>query len=591
MAKALIFAVIGWLGVWSASSLAQAPATDEIQVLIDVSGSMKQNDPHNLRVEATRLLVNLLPDNTKAGLRLFAEKTEVLSVSDAVSPGWKQQAGKATANIHSRGLYTNIEDAIKAVLDGGFAGTGNKHLILLTDGFVDISKDIMESADSRERILSEWIPRLQQMRIKVETIALSGQADKELLQRLAGETGGWAEVAESAEQLQRVFVKMAQKAAPKDSLPLAGNRFAVDASIKEFSVLVFKKSGAAPTLLWSPGGAKLGKQSASGDVSWLESANYDLITVREPQAGEWRLEAEVDPDNRVMIVTDLKLQLGELPNFLTEKQGLTVKAHFTDGDQLIDRADFLAMLTLQATLDQLAPANMAETGEPGHFGWNALNPGLGKHLLRVVADGKTFRREIVHEFEVVAAPITVEKQIDIAARRVTLSLVPDAAVLDTAGMSVNVSIGRAGQAGESRALTGHDGRWDLVLADLPAGGSAQISFSVAARGKDGKALEPLVPPVTIDDSWFVAEPPVATALPNESGPTDGAEHGEHQAETNGESDGEDVHGEPTSETNWWLVGGVVLALNLLIAGIGYFGFRAFKQAQRRKQQALLERLA
>lgn len=591
MAKALIFAVIGWLAVWSGRLQAQASTTDEIQVLIDVSGSMKQNDPQNLRVEASRLLVNLLPDNAKAGLRLFAEKTEVLSVSDAVSPAWKLQAGKATANIHSRGLYTNIEDAIKSVLDGGFTGTGNKHLILLTDGFVDISKDIMESADSRERILSEWIPRLQQMRVKVETIALSGQADKELLQRLAGETGGWAEVAESAEQLQRVFVKMAQKAAPRDSLPLAGNRFAVDASIKEFSVLVFKKSGAAPTLLWSPGGGKLGKQSASGNVSWLESANYDLITVREPQAGEWRLEAEVDPDNRVMIVTDLKLQLGELPNFLTEKQGLTVKAHFTDGGQLIDRADFLAMLTLQATLDQLAPANMAETGEPGHFAWNALNPGLGKHLLRVVADGKTFRREIVHEFEVVAAPIAVEKQIDIAARRVTLTLVPDAAVLDTTGMSVNVSIGRAGQAGESRALTGHDGRWDLVLADLPAGGSTQVSFSVAARGKDGKALEPLVPPVTIEDSWFVAEPSVATAHPNESGTADGAEHGEHDAETQGESEGEDVHGEPTSETNWLLVGGVVLALNLLIAGIGYFGFRAFKQAQRRKQQALLERLA
>ncbi|NJA07723.1 VWA domain-containing protein [Methylococcaceae bacterium WWC4] len=590
MAKALLFAVIGWLVAWSASLQAQVSATDEIQVLIDVSGSMKQNDPHNLRIEASRLLVNLLPDNAKAGLRLFAEKTEVLSASDAVSPAWKQQAGKATANIHSRGLYTNIEDAIKSVLDGGFAGTGNKHLILLTDGFVDISKDIMESADSRERILSEWIPRLQQMRVKVETIALSAQADKELLQRLAGETGGWAEVAESADQLQRVFVKMAQKAAPKDSLPLAGNRFEVDASIKEFSVLVFKKPGAAPTLLWTPDGGKLGKQSASGNVSWLESANYDLITVREPRAGEWRLEAEVDPDNRVMIVTDLKLQLGELPNFLTEKQGLTVKAHFTDGGQLIDRADFLAMLSLQVTVDQQTPTNMAATGEAGYFGWNALNPGLGKHLLRVVADGKTFRREIVHEFEVVAAPIAVEKQIDIAARRVTLTLVPDTALLDTIGMSVNVGIGRAGQAGESRALTAHDGRWDLVLADIPVGGTTQVSFSVTARGKDGNTLEPLVPPVTIDDSWFVAEPTASETHPAEPDVAADAEHGAtHGDAAAGES--EDAHGEPVSETNWLQVTGIVLGLNLLIAGTGYFGYRAFKQAQFRKQQALLERLA
>ena len=33
----------------------------EIQILIDVSGSMKQNDPKNLRISALKLLVNLLP--------------------------------------------------------------------------------------------------------------------------------------------------------------------------------------------------------------------------------------------------------------------------------------------------------------------------------------------------------------------------------------------------------------------------------------------------------------------------------------------------------------------------------------------------
>ena len=117
----------------------------------------------------------------------------------------------ATEKINSRGLYTNIEEAIQTVLQVGFAGKGDKHLILLSDGMVDISKDIMVSADSRDRILSEWIPKLQVLNIKALTIALSDQADKELLEKLAFDTGGWYESAANAEQLQRTFLKMILK--------------------------------------------------------------------------------------------------------------------------------------------------------------------------------------------------------------------------------------------------------------------------------------------------------------------------------------------------------------------------------------------
>jgi hypothetical protein len=49
-------------------------ATDskaDIRVLIDVYGSMKQNDPNNLRQPALRLLTGLLPTGSKAGIWTF----------------------------------------------------------------------------------------------------------------------------------------------------------------------------------------------------------------------------------------------------------------------------------------------------------------------------------------------------------------------------------------------------------------------------------------------------------------------------------------------------------------------------------------
>ncbi|MEQ8661285.1 MAG: hypothetical protein RLW62_10740, partial [Gammaproteobacteria bacterium] len=53
-------------------------AAADVRILVDVSGSMKQNDPRNLRVPALRLVSELLPAGTTAGVWLFAEQASVL---------------------------------------------------------------------------------------------------------------------------------------------------------------------------------------------------------------------------------------------------------------------------------------------------------------------------------------------------------------------------------------------------------------------------------------------------------------------------------------------------------------------------------
>jgi hypothetical protein len=62
-----------------------------------------------------------------------------------------------------------------------------------------------------------------------------------LLKQLAKKTNGWYELAESAEQLQRIFFKILQKAIPVATVPLTDNAFTIDSSINEFSILIFRK--------------------------------------------------------------------------------------------------------------------------------------------------------------------------------------------------------------------------------------------------------------------------------------------------------------------------------------------------------------
>jgi hypothetical protein len=586
MNKAIITA-IGLLLIFIGDPVRSEPqepdARDEVQVLIDVSGSMRQNDPKNLRIEAGKLLISLLPETSKASIWLFAENTLALTHSDAVDAAWKNQALKDAARIHSRGLYTNIEEAIQNVLDSGFKGSGNKNLILLTDGVVDISKDIMVSADSRERILSEWIPKLQQQNIKVETIALSDQADKELLDKLAFDTGGWTETAQSAEQLQRVFLKMVQKAAPKDTLPLNGNQFAVDGGVKEFSVLAFKKPNSAPSQLLTPEQKTINKQTSSANVAWLENPAYDLITVKQPGVGDWRLEAETDPDNQVMIVTDLKMRLDELPNFIAEKEAVTLKVHFTDQGKPITRTDFLNMITVAVSLDGKPPLSVEPVaGQAGFFGRSFGDLSPGKHSFKIVADGKTFKRELQKEIDVVAAPIVVEKIIDPDKREVTLKLIPDSALLDVKTLAIKATINRAGKPPETQSVVAKDGAWAIKLEALAPGSETTVNFNATVQALDGKPISPAIKPVKIDDGFFLKN--LAESVPEPQ--PQPVEHGVHAEPAL------DKHEEaPPTATNWLLVGGVVLGINLLIFGGGFFIYRAMKKANADKQKQLLEKLS
>ena len=91
-------------------------AGQDVRLIIDVSGSMKKNDPENLRVPAVNLLVKLLPDGANSGVWLFGHQVAPLVSHGSVNAGWKKNALKSAAGIHSRGLYTNIGAALEQAL-------------------------------------------------------------------------------------------------------------------------------------------------------------------------------------------------------------------------------------------------------------------------------------------------------------------------------------------------------------------------------------------------------------------------------------------------------------------------------------------
>lgn len=406
----------------AASAPVEAP---DVRLVIDVSGSMKRNDPNNLRQPAVDLLVRLLPESSKAGVWTFGKFVNMLVPHGQVDDPWRELAKARASDISSVGLFTNIGEALeRAAFDRDAPRANPTSIILLTDGMVDIDKSPEKNTAEWRRIVDEIVPELKLAGYKVHTIALSDKADKHLMQRLAMATDGVSEVVDNPDDLLKAFLNAFDLAAPAQQVPLMENRFVVDSSVEEFTALIFRLIAAEQTELIGPDDRVVRQNALPEDVKWHRTDQYDLITVAQPLEGEWRIKAEVAPDTRVTIVSDLHLRVRNLPVNIFRDGVETLDFVLQEDGETIARPEFLNLLDIRVSLQRTAPSaatpdspeadiwrsDFAGTDTPEDGLFQVELPAfvqLGEYQLTLEVDGKTFQRGFSHRF-IVREPFTAQ---------------------------------------------------------------------------------------------------------------------------------------------------------------------------------------
>jgi hypothetical protein len=380
----------------------------DLRILVDISGSMKNTDPNNLRRSAVRLLAGLIPANSRAGMWNFGQQVNMAVKVGLVNEAWRELARTESKNINSAGLYTNIEDALRKVsFDWKKADPRYKrNLILLTDGHVDVSQNDKINKASRKRILKEIIPLLEQAKVKVHTIALSDDVDERLLTTLSAYTDGLYKKVKNSNDLQKIFLQMLEQSVKLDTLPIKDNSFSVDASINDMTLLIFNNDKAQPTKIVTPGQTRWGKNTASKQLKWFGDDGYDLITIKKPQQGLWKIIAPSDENNRVVVATNLTLKLNELPGSLMLGDVLNIVAHLeVDGKPLTNQgmlSRFKFVLSRKSERSSARTYPLTKTDADGFSYSIQLAPifKLGNNELIIQAISPTTEREIHHQFKV-----------------------------------------------------------------------------------------------------------------------------------------------------------------------------------------------
>lgn len=609
--RPLIF--ILFLGLFLCSSTYAEPEKD-VRLIIDISGSMKKNDPQNLRRPAVELITRMLPPDAKAGVWTFGQQVNMLVAHKPVTEQWRKMAARKAAQINSVGLYTNIAGALDSTLYdlSRLKDDSKTSVILLTDGMVDIDRDPQKNIEAKHQLLEQWLPKAKAAGVVIHTIALSEKADTQLMERLALETDGIAATANSADELMSLFLRAMDDAAPSDQVPLKENSFLIDSSIEEMTALIFHEENAKASQLRGPDGSVYKADKPRPDMSWFSSKNYDLVTLKQPLEGEWKILADPHSDTRVNVISDLSLKVNRLPKNIFPGNVPELAATLVSEKGVISDAKFLELIDVSVLVKALdehkswRKSLSRENPRPADGRFLAdisMLQNEGRYEVIINVDGKSFQRQ---KQQLISVKNPFEFNATVTDEGVKFTAYGRDSDVDY--RSLNVSVRLQSPDGNSRTLwlkNTEVRNWSLYQ-ELLRPGLYKAQAKVEGRYSDGSPVSLKLEP---KDIYFntTAEQETAKkaqkdaeiaaikaareaetakeAEPAKKAPVEPIKKVEKIVETQPQEEelDEEELVEPEASSSNWLLYTLAGVATLLLAVIGFFAYRFVKNKDKKEQ--------
>ncbi len=267
----------------------------DIALVIDSSGSMNENDPEDMRKSAAKMFIDLAHKNDQVTVVDFDDSVTLLKelcpVGDNIF-----DLKSAVNGIDSDG-YTNINDGLQVgyeQLNGPNAvPTNQKAAILLSDGYSNRGLNPIYSI----------VPEYKSKGWPIYTIALSGEADRDTLKKIADETGGEFYDAPTNAVLQDIYNRIGQSITGKVQLKEDSGKISqgetlqgaakVDDSVDFMDFLLTWPGSDLDLVLYYPDGTKVqtDPSSTSGtvdpNITYIPSDTYEIYKVYNAISGNW----------------------------------------------------------------------------------------------------------------------------------------------------------------------------------------------------------------------------------------------------------------------------------------------------------------
>lgn len=394
-------------------------------LLIDSSGSMAKNDPDKLRVPAAKMFMSLMGEEDRLGLISFSDNGYPVLHLTAPGPKTNARILSSADRVSSKGVYTNLYAAMAkgmAMLEKEGKPGLEPMLVLMSDGKMDVG-DTDEDWALTQKLQKDLVAKAKERGVKVYTIAFTEASDVDLLREVATETGGLFKLARNDQDLHEVFSAIFESAKDPDMLPIAGGEFKVDASIEEVTIVASKEREDVRIYLQAPDGKKLSSDDASDKIKWFLSQHFDMITLKNPQPGTWKL-LYTGGKNRAYIVTNMSLNHSPQTPSLKVNEDMVLETWLEQDGKLLDKEAVLTntnfYMEIQVPSGETARFKLMDQGREGdkkaadgRYSTVLAYENPGSYEIRLIAESETFSRQKAVHFEVQAPPPDLASPVDV----------------------------------------------------------------------------------------------------------------------------------------------------------------------------------
>ena len=371
----------------------------DVRVLVDVSGSMKKADPKAVRGPATALLAALLPDRSRGGIWLFGSDVRELVPYGPVDARWDALGKPIEASIGSTDRFTHIESAVRTGIRAGDQPvSGVCHVILITDGIVDVRGGKDASSISRDRIIKSLLPEASDRNCRIHTIALSDQADLPLLRQMALETGGLFTLLDRPGDLIPVMLDALELALRSQQLPIRDQQIKIDPDIRQLRLI---RLNSESDIELKTDSKVINSTSEDTGIVYYRGAGYQTLIWSNPTPDRYTLTSDLGPTDRILIDSDVRLELTELPPTISSDQTLGLSASVMSKNGQITAPDREFHVAFGSHVDPVRSRG-------NELSMQIDSPTIGRSILTVQSFDKKHERQIQRAFEVLETQPALE---------------------------------------------------------------------------------------------------------------------------------------------------------------------------------------
>ncbi len=420
----------------------------ELCLVIDANKSMQANDPENTWKKAVKLIIKTLSSTSRAGIWTFGDGAKKIVPLGKINRLWQQNALAQIEAVVFKEDYRDLSGAIQAC---GVAWEGSPqmiehHILLITDGDMNISDGKKANAAEKKRLLNAVIPSLSKRNVVISIVGLADKVDQSFLAEMAKKTKGDFYYSANASTLAHNILSAFYRAM---SIPvdINNNAFLVEDEVEHLILMMHRKKPAESSVLVTPDGQAISADSPNDEITWMHRYDHDVVVVDYPIAGVWHLK-NVDIENcSAYIQSPIYLLLSPIPSMLFPGESVTLHATVVHPTYKLFNDGFMKNLRFEMAFHDADPALSTQTetlltapeskGDKFQQTLNIVPEIIGAHSISVTAKSGSIVRRKTADFEVVAFPLDFKQTFSQETNQLFLEYTIDEKVVSPESLEVS----------------------------------------------------------------------------------------------------------------------------------------------------------